>query len=600
MPIPIHLKLNQIKSAIRLKHNLLGNDADWIVWWYCGVYKNIAAQSQPNILVAFRQISSGQLSDDVILRRVPLTALGQVRIGTVWNQSRCHSEAIFDIEKFRVDFTEGSWKLTSFASAIESRTTPPYPQSIYPLQYKGDKNWLIEFKLPTGGKLLVPCLEFFYRCYGLSAELKRVLATYPWHGEKDAPNSRFFAPIDEPEEQGKWKVKLKRRLVNGDVVLLAHAKYDRYTELAAKSIYSQIDTQYDKENKLPAFIKVAPWFQGPAELKAKGIWFDEGRSFLALQVIGCSEPGGVLIARGRENTNKTDEPAEGNEGGEGEAWAGVAEKVLRKPPEIIDLTGDVEPDHGAASIEIEDPDFEILGVRRVVIDIRKERVKGAAGKKSEAAEVSEFSSGEPYGAEKGVGYASIHAKQVMESRGALRDMWNAMQYLHTKMPDLIQSVEWYTFQDGYRKDTESQLVALRAFSESERIEAKIKNWPYLDASTKQTPRGILVARLNIGGKHVHIVEVQRRSRTKKEGAGNLKDSEESFKGLVFVLDDQADIDVWLRDLLSQMRYVRGIVKNLVGMCPGMADVFNHAPASDEQVPCEAALLNALGKMGIKA
>lgn len=590
MPIPLNHELKRITKEVRLKNNLFGNDTEWMAWWYCGIYKNRSAESQPNVLVAFRELSAGGLSDEVIPRRVPLTSLGQVRIGTVWKDGVCRSEAVFDIAKFLVDFTKGAWKFTSFLEAAKEGTPPPFRQSIYQLQYGADKNWLIEFPFSEGGKLVIPCLEFFSRCYGRSEELKRVLATYPWHGGNESHKGRLYSPLDEPEEPGKWKVKLRRRLVNGDAVFLAHAKYDPYTEYMAKSIYAQIESKHDPKNKNPAFIKVGPWFQGLAQIKAKGIWFDNGKSFLALQVVGCSEPDGVPIIRDRENTNKTG-PI-GEDADIGSAWAGAPERVLVQSPEIVDLTGDDEPDHGAPTVEIQDLDFEVLGQLRVIIDVRRDHAKSTAGAKSKGADASEFSSGEPHGGGKGVGHASIHARPVMESKGALRDMWDAMLFLQKKKPELIKSVEWFTFEDGFNKDAEMKLIGLLPFDENDEVGVETRNWLYFD-TTNKIPRGVLIARMMVGGKMVHIIEIQRRPRKKKG-----KDAEEQFKGLAFVLNDKSSFDEWMRQLRSDIRYVKGIVRRLVGTCPGNAVAFNHAPASDEQVPYEAAVMNALGKIGV--
>ena len=597
MPILFNYKFKRISRTVQLKSHLFDNNAEWMVWSYCGIYKNNSAKSQPNTLVAFRELSDGLLSDNVILKRVPLTLLGQLRIGTVWKESKCHAEAILDTPEFpfSIDFTKGSWKLSSFHEASIGKSSPPYPFSIYPLHYSGDKNWFIEFNLPSGGKLVIPCIEFFSRCYGRSEELKRILSTYPWDGQKDSVLNRVYAPLDEPEEPGKWKVKLRRRLVNGDVILLAHAKYDRYTENAAKSIYSQIEVQYDPKSKNPAFVKVAPWFQGSAQIMAKGIWFDDNRSFLALRIIGSSDPNGLLIIRDRENSNKAINPAE--EGMAGEAWSGMPQRELVKAPDIIDLTGDDEPDHGSAAVEIQDPDFVVIGRPRRVVDVRKEQAKTAAGPRNKGDDATVFSSGEPQGVEKGVGYASIHAKQVLESHGALRDMWNAMLFLKMKYPDLITEVDWFTFEDGFSIDPIPKVITLKPFDKENDVSKDVRNWLYLDA-VSNIPRGILVARVTFGGKAVHIIEIQRRPRTKKDADGNVVASEEAFKGLAFILNDSHQFEKWLRDILSQVRYVKGIVKNLVASCPGTAADFKHAPAKGDQVPCEAAVINALSKVGI--
>ena len=597
MAIPITFKQRRIVGEIRNLDIQKENKTDWIVWWYCGIYKNPRAESQPKALIAFREILPDGLSDEIIMHRVPLTELGQMRVGTIWKNGMCHAEAVFDNEVFNVDFTQGHWKFRSFYDAGIHNESPPFPLLIHPLKNSIDQNWLIEFPLSTGGKLVVPCIEFFSRCYGRSQEINRVLATYPWHGAKDAEQSRLYAPLNEPEEAGKMKVKLRKRMVNGDVVFLAHAKYDLFAELAAKSIYAQIETQYVPESKKPAFLKAGPWFQGEALIKANGVWFDDGKSFLVLQIVGCSDPDGVSIFRDRENTNKTGTVKEGAE--LGTAWDGAPIRRLNKLPEIVDLTGDEEPDYGSATVEVKDPDFEVLGAARVIIDVRREHANSTKGHLGDGGNPNAFSSGEPYGNNKDVGHASIHARPVMESHGALRDIWNALLYLRREKPHLVSSVNWFTYEEGFQTDVEPNLIPLQPFKDDEDVEISTttRNWLYYDTKNN-IRRGALIARMIINGKPIYFFEFQRRPCKKTQINGTKEDSEQSFKGLVFMLDDQCDFEAWLSLLLNRVRYVRGIVVQLVGECPGSAATFKHTPAKDEQVPCEAAIKNALSKVGV--
>jgi len=602
--VRLERKLRRLASTLRLTEFLTENTKRWMVWWYCGLYKNPKANSQPNVLVAFRELSdTGELSDDLIFRRVPLTALGQARVGTVWLNGICQQEVIYDTRTFDVDFSQGNWQITSFQLTSKAELTPPYPMHVYPLKYDNDRNWLIELELRSKGRLVIPCLEFFSRCYGRSGELKRVLATYPWYGVHGGGDNRLYAPLDQPEENGKWKVKLRKRLVNGDVIFLAHAKYDRYTENKAKQIYAQIEAGHDPKNKFPIFIKVAPWFRGEAQIKVKGISFDEGKSFLALQIVGCSDPGGATIERNRENRNNALSPADPED--QGGAWAGVPERTIIRPPEIIDLTSDDEPDHNTGPIEIQDPDFEVLGTPRRVIDFKDEQAKGSGGKKVAGSEAEAYGTGEPHGDGKGVGYASIHARPVMESQGTLRDMWNALLEYHKASPTRLTAVEWFTFEDGYQTDEEPKLIGVKEFTDEELESAwaptmttAILNWPYMDSATKSEVRGILVARLTVGNTYVHILEIQRRHRKKKDADGKIKDSEESFKGFVFKMKNQNDVEQYLGEFISDVRYVKGIVQHLVSGCPGDAASFNHSVSNDDTFPCESAVTNALEKVGI--
>lgn len=595
MPIPFNHKFRRITKVVRLKVNLKDNDHKLMVWSYCGIYKNHRDQSQPNVLVAFRELTAGGLSDQVTFRRLPLTSLGQLRIGTVWQNNVCCAEVILDSpqEPFSIDFTKGAWKCTTFSEAIENDLPPPYPPNIYLPQHPKDQNGFLEFKLPTGGKLVIPCIEFYSRCYGRSGEVKRILAAYSWNSGSDTAVGRLYAPLDEPEELGKWKVKLKRRLVNGDVILLAHAKYDRYTESQCKEIYSRLEAQYDPADKKPAFMKVGPWFQGTAQLKVNGIWFDNKKSFLALQIIGCSDPGGVTIQRDRENSNKADKPA--NPDDATDAWKGPPERRLVKLQEIVDLTGDEEPDHDAIPIEIQDPDFVVLGQPRLVIDARRDQAKSTAGDRPNGTDANKYSSGEPHGNKKGTGHSSIHAPQILETHGTLRDTWNAMLHLMGKHPAAISSVEWFTFQRGFNNTPEPRLNRLQPFGKDEEVSTEIRNWLFCRGSN---PRGILIARIIANGKSVYIVEIERKPRTKKDKNGNDVEAE-TFRGFVFTLNDQRHLIQWLKQLMSDIRLVIGVVRKLVDRCPGTADTFKHSPAPSNTMHCETAVINALDKVGVK-
>ncbi len=602
MSIPFKYNLKQINKELSVKINLIGNDSDWMAWWYCGIYMNRRDRAQPHVLLAFRKLLPDGLSEEVIYRRVLLTALGQVRIGSVWRDSICRSEAIFDTGFFSVDFSEHGWRYNSFHNAANMNILPPYPSGIHPLQYRRDKNWLIEFRLRTGGRLIIPCLEFFSRCYGRSEEVKRILATFPWPDENVSHGNRLYAPWRGPEEPGKWNVRLRKRLVNEDIVFIAHVKYDPYTRWQAKSIYAQIESQHDPEYKRPAFIKIAPWFRGKATIGVKGLWFNNKRSFLGLQVVGCTEPQGAMILRDREYV-ETDKAENSRREDDATEPIGMPERNISNVKGTIELTGDQAPDHGEATIELQDPDFVVLGSRRAVADVFRKQPKGAIGgacRPAKSADPSEFSTGDPYGQGKGVGYASISSRQTMDSRGTLRDMWDAMHFLMNKRSDLIKTVEWFTFERGFCTDPEPMLISLKPFKKESNVGADIKNWPYLDLSTKKYLRGVLVSRMLTAGKFVHIIEIQRRvlmrldSNTRK-----VSNVEESFRGLAFILDENSQLVPWLRRFFSEIRSVKGIVQYLTASCPGKAVTFKHVTGRNDQVPCESAVSNAMNKLGIK-
>ncbi|QYG09823.1 hypothetical protein [Janthinobacterium sp. PAMC25594] len=595
MPIQFKHKFKKISTVIRIKGTLdFGNDA-MVAWWYSGFYKNPKDNSQPHVLVHFREyISPGVIGDKIAHRRIPLTSLGQVRVGTVWKNDRCKGELDLEPTKFSLNFNEDGWRFTSLSEARRKHLAPPFQQSLYKLERENDANWLIEFDLPNGGKLFVPCLEFFTRCYGRSGELKRIVATYPWEDVPDSAKSRLYATLDEPEEAGKWKVRLRRRMFNGDVVFLAHAKYDNYTTRLTKRINADLQTMIDPKLTKPAFIQIAPWFRGPAELSVKGFSFDDGKSFLAFNIVGMSDPIGEQIHRGRENSNNAETAAPD---GSPEAWAGRPERILNIN-EIIDLTGDGEPDGDSPAVEIQDPVFVTLGIERAVIDMRADQAKTVSGKHGKGSDASMFSAGEAHGSDKGIGHASIHAPQTYESHGILRDMWDAMGSLHRKRPDLIRSLSWFTFEDGFISTSEYKLIPLTPFDIDEDVTTKVKRFPYLEPP-KPGLRGFLVARLILADGPAYIIELQRRPKLVKDKDGETKAGEDQFQGMVFRLKHENQLVPWLRYFREQIRHAKGVVRRLTGSCSGEAESFSHRNPTelvDGCLPRESIVLHALSKV----
>jgi hypothetical protein len=602
MPLLMDLKLERLNSNVRHIYTLRDLPTNVMACWYSGLYENKQPNSQPYTKVHFRQLDSqNQLSDLIITRNVPITELGQLRIGSVWSGQRAVMQANFQVKTFDVAFLKGQWFFNSFQQATTNGRSPPFPFELYPLKYEHDRNNLLQFKLPTGGFLIVPCLEFFTRCYGRSAELRRVLATYPW----DTPNGgekRLLKPIEESEESDKyWKVRIGANLVNGDAVFLAHVKYDDYTRWNAKQIRSSLMINFANAPNEPAFLRIGPWFQGEAKLKVRGIPFDNGKSFLGLQLIGATDPDGSLIENIKDNRSNAETPADLDS--PGNAWKGMPGQAVRPRPEIIDLTNYETPDNGQSSIEIDDPDFEILGIPRAVRNYKDKQAKDRGATKPPATHPDSFSQEETHGDGKGMGRASTQAHTFLESQGVLRDMWNAMLYLANKHPEKIKCVEWFTLSKSFCSDTEPQLVPVDIPNDThvtngQELPTDIRHWAYLDIATKQIARGLLVTRITCVDKQVYIIEIQRRPCRRKTGAGSVVDSEEPFKGFVFTLDNPEDITKWVRTFQLAVCHVKGVVQKLIKSCPGMANAFVHKSSVNDEVKCESAVKNALEKMGI--
>lgn len=580
-----------LDGKVRICGTLSKEKDELIVWWYGGIVKNYRAESVPKVVVFFRKLDINGNFGTFERRNVALTFLGLLRIGSIWKNGECRSEAVMPNEqkKLDVDFTHGTWKFISPAQAFKSGNANPINQDDYPLYFAYDKNWLIDFPIENGKNLLIPCTEFFVRYYGRSEEVPRVLATYGW----EEVNKRFYVPFDQPVTPGSWPVKFKSRMYNGDIVFLAHIKYDPFTARAAKSINAQIETSF--LNKEPfAFVQAGPWFERKAQVLVSGSWINNGRTFLALRILGGSDPQEAPIQRDRENFNKTDGTPDAELGNPTE---GRPSRTIKKLPEIVDLTDDDEPDHGAASVEVDEPDFIVLGKPRVVIDVRRDRSTNSPGKYGDGGDPKEFSNGDPHGGGKSVGFASIHAPIAMESEGMLRDMWKALHHVKAKLPNLILSVEWSTIKGEFSATDEPRLIGLQPFDIGEVVSTEIRHWLYLNL-VDETPRGILIARIMVAKKTIFIAEIQRRPRTKKDKAGKEVEAEEPLQGLVFVLDDQSQFESWLKIMLSEIRHKKGVVQKIARRCPGTAAAFKHPTAKGGRVLCESAVMNALSKVNV--
>lgn len=570
----------------------LKNEAErLVVWWYGPLFKNNIKSNVPKIYIFFRTIDNDNNLGGITRREANLTHLGLLRVGSVWEKGVSNSQIAYEEKRFSVSFSEGGWRLISLEDLLQSGRNlyTPFLDSNYLPKKNQHKTYLIEFDLPDGKQLLIPCTEFFARCYGRSAEIKRVLATFSWSEVKN----QLYRPLNAPATPGTWPVRFTYRLHKDDAILLAHMLYDPYTEHAAKKIYSKLEDNFSSANPQPGLLEATPWFQGDGELLVAGVPIDEGNSFLGLQILGCTQPGGATIHRERDKSLSV--AAIEDE----DALPTFPYKKLQDTPDVIDLTDDDEPDHSSSWLDIPEEEFVVLGKPRAVLDKRHLR-KNTGSKRGVPVPGDEegFSTGEPYGSGKGVGQASIHAPITMESQGFLRDTWNALLNLKECYSKTIHSVSWFTFEDGFSSADEPRLISLEPFEKEDDVETQIANWVYIDTK-KKIPRGVLVIRVHILDKTLFLMELQRRPTKPKTDGSQRSSKPPSYQGLVFVLSHQNDFESWLRQVLSNVRNVQGVVHKLVGHCPGLADTFKHSQPEEEKIPCKTAVLNAFRKVGIK-
>jgi hypothetical protein len=594
-------KINIANISIK-EFKELPSGESYVVIWYGGLKRNNRSKSVPNIFVFLRKINSDGKLGVHRLKKLALTHLGYVRLGSIWKDGELQSCLEYESLDFDVDFDPDHWSFVSPGDEYEKNIQKLINPVDYELYYERDKNWLVRFPLNKhyeNKSLLVPCMEFFFRCYGASLEVKRVLATYTW----DEVENRLYDSSYEGSSDKGWHVKLRHRMHKDDVVLLAHLKYDSYSRQMAKSIFAQIETQ--SSNGRTAFPKIGPWFIGKARLRVEGVWIDGGKTFLGLRITGCSAPSGENIIRTRDQRIKKERLDEFWDDAQVTA---IPSHILNRE-EIVDVTTSEEPDNPSDWVSVQGSEFAILGSPRTVID-RKSGAKTEAYRaihSSSGEKVSQISGGEPHGGGKDVAAALGHQQRVLESQGVLRDMWNALHFLKESNPDVIRSIFSYSFYRGFNSSEYPEFIALSPVTaeeeEKHEFASGARKWVYLD---DQRTRGILVMCVEVWVQisgilqtmPVYIVEIERRLRKVKKNEEEVE-AEETFKGLIFTLSDNSQLDEILKQLMFNIRRVNGVVHKIVGNIPGNAKTFKHTPSKDDQIACERTVKLALGKAGVR-
>jgi hypothetical protein len=574
----------------------------WVAWWYGGFKENDNAPGEMFVAVNFRRITGTNPEGITVTRNIGVTQIGQVPLGSIWYRGERVRNLRFVKRTFEVEFTANPEQFVTLQKCADKEMLSAFGQKWPPLFYSrvigksedegvldeksevkpttSERSYLIKLATAQNHYLILPCMELFSRLYGRSAEVKRAIVGYPWIEGDHGAIGRLYANIEESLSNNIWKVKLQRKTVNADVVFLAHAKYDPFTIAAVRSIHTEITKHKDEvgQNTL-YFPKIRPWFEGTALLMVDGIELNE-HYFFGLRILGASDPDGVLIERDRVDRDKIGQHRTDEERDRFEIEAAKRIRARIKPP-IVNLTADMEPDQGSAIVEVENDPFNIIGIRRPVVDrpARVVRRGEPAINMLGAGNESRFSGNAEFGSKKGVGAAYIQASEVVESLGAQIGMWNALIEMQRSYPNRIAPIEWYTFEDGYNASSLPKQIPFVEYIDAAKrerngISRKAVNWIYIDQSNK-TMRSLLTMRIRIDGESIFFVELSRRQNENPRKGG---DKEESFRGLAFRLYLEDELNDALIALMDVMPHVSGVMKNVLSgfRFPGDAYAYRHS------------------------
>ena len=576
----------------------IGNltDRRFMVWWYGVLSPNRSDKYQPKVTVLFREIDNeGILLNNFQCKRVNVTSLGFMRIGTVWHDGKLVARASYTTKILDVNFSPAGWHYSSIGKNAISDERRLIPRDMYPI-FTGCPNamadsWLLHFSTDdeNTSSLLIPCMEFFSRCYGFSETVKRILVTLPW----SAAERRFFATPSEPlpSNPGTWAICLGRDMLDDDALFLAHLKYDSYARNQAKQIWSQAESMSGTK---PIFLKVSPWNQGLGNIRVAGINIQKTKTFLALNILGMSPPRSPNILYDRANTNKTEEADEDTINAS--AWTVAVRATRNLVPEGLSLAEDESPDQGTGAVDLDESKWEWLGRSPVLIPIRRSHTQSTRDGKAIISPSSDsvVSAGEPHGTGKGIRHASIHAPIRLESKGTPLDMWEAFRLLVQQYPDNLRDIGFFTFDADIQKGMRPFLIPFQIPKKG----SKGYTWSIIDAKTGRQ-RGASVTWIRTSSGYVFIMEIERRIRATEKTDGTTEKLEESFSGLVFRLKNERELRRWVALVMETLPAKDGVFSNGLLKCfPGLAWTFRHVSSKNDTVPCESAARNALEKAGV--
>ncbi|EKN3402649.1 hypothetical protein AB5J03_003119 [Yersinia enterocolitica] len=585
----MHFRFRRSSRAIT-RPELFRNDKYWVVCWHKGFIPNASLRNQPRVQTEFRPLGkNGELLPIYEDIQLLVQDLSFFSIGSVWHNGVCVQQSHLQEKTFELNF-DGGWRFQNAQDA-----------SVFPADlYKPDRrhlpeSWVIEFDLSNAAKLIVPCIEFFSRCYGFSGEVKRILTTYSW----EECQQRLYAPSGMPEEAGKWQICLPPLIPEIDAVMLATAKYQPETQRALSSIHSALSTQFfnqratGKRNEWPVPLKAGPWHRQPATLVVEGIPYGpDGQSFLGLRITGLSEPDGPPVRISHQQGDKAENPAPP---GSDVAFEGARITTRVQVPDSVVVTGFTDPEPGMERTEAETPSLRIVGQRRVINKVISPQARYASGAPVPGKEATSFSPGQAERNERSVGELSVQTRavSVMDSEGVVRDVWGALLALKDARPDLILSVEWYTPDGGFSDSRSPEYIA---FDPGSQAFTELYNWCHTD-SFQIFRRGVLFIRIRMHDKTAYIAEIERRPSDSDKDNAKEKDK---FQGVIFMQSSPTDLNDWIRSFMKQARLNKGIVGRFIGDMPGIVREYKHpSPTSNSPHPGYPSIRNAFNKIDIK-
>ncbi len=597
--------------------NIHGHHMSWrgvtskrcIVIWHGALKENQRERTQPKVAVLLKELSSDGKGVTGASYCVFFNAelLGLVRVGTIWDfdnkgKAELVLSAHYDQYYFDIDCSIGAYELFTLKELEDFGYLPNSKHSPFPVlgsSWDGSfaGSYVIHFRAQNGVRVLVPSLEWFTRTFGASANLRRLILTHPW---EMAYKNNIFNIADEPFDtpESEWYVCLGDAVTNDDACFLAHTIYSDQALEAVSNIKDVILGAKDR-NKI--FMPVEPWNEGLCKIKARGVFFKESNTFLALNIDGFEEPACPTIHRDRNRIILEDDGS-----GMGEPKSGANEPVEEPGRESesggkshgIDQGG--TPGHSSTARSVYDNKVEYFNRPEIKTVVRRQYVplngqpKPGEGKPSgdkPPKENKPAAGGEPFGEEKQLEKLRLTTPIVVTKRGILWEMWDAFLQFSQKYPLTIERVDFFTYMHSFQSSGDPKLVLFLDIKPGK----KMYKWVMESVTEKRRNRGCLVIRLKTHEGYVYIVEIERIIVQTDEN----DTAENRYKGLVFTMDKDSDFERALLEAMNSVIENKGhFQKNIALLSQKRLDVFMHRNAEANEFPFENVVRNILKKMKI--
>lgn len=573
------------------------DDFERIVIWSNGFRKPVRKNTQQKVFVVTKRLIKSSQASNVEYFPIGVSHMTNVTVGSVW-QNRKHvgnvksSPMSFKLNNNNCEFILLSEAITRFGA-------PEQLEQLYHERKLGNA-WMLNFQTTSNQNVLVPCIEYFLRTYGVSGALRRILVTDRYD---PVGKMKLFPPFTRIEGGPRCQLmKPSGGFVRNDCFFLASVKNSKYSEMAAKEVYANIEASYRSQTNL-SLPKIRPWFEGRCTVKVEGEFVSSG-CFWSWKVNGISLPKSediLFISEKPVRRPSGEQEEEQTAGGRG-----IFRKPPRNAPNPLPLV-DEHPDDDSASFLMPGETVELLGnVPTIEVKTIDKEIDSGNGR-NEKEDAKKASGGSRKGNGKGVGKATTYL-DVEFNDGVIMEVWNALHSMSGFYSPELQKISWVLVESGEfvtgrgepqpillddLKDCEKKVTpgwVKKAFSNIDEAKHYAACQRWIGSFFGERNRGVFVFSVHIDGVRYLLLEIEREITIDADGI----EKEGSYKGLIYKPNEEIEGTAWLTKLLADIRLSKGVFK----LVPQGAEVFYHRPSQNSLFKGENVVKNAFGKLGV--